>query len=271
MVASVASIGVFAALSLSLLSASRLAVVDVAAEQGQLQASAAADAGIARALSGMLSDDVSDRWSIDGRDRPLRYHAARVVVRIEDERGKVPLNLLDETLATRLLEVAGLSGDRLAVARDSLLDWLDDDDETRPFGAEDAYYVPRGYYPSNGPLQSLEELGAVRGFDAALIARLKPMTSINFGFSSFDTRFANPRAIDVMTDSGADGPAAIARERELAGQRTAIEIADTADMIARPLTIVSVATMPDGARAERRMVVELTGSKERPYAVRGYE
>ena len=271
MVAAVASIGVFAALSLSLLSASKLAVVDVAAEQGAMQAGAAANAGLAMALSGLLSDDVADRWSIDGRDRALRYHDARLTIRIEDERGKVPLNLLDETLATRLLEVAGLSGDRLEIARDSLLDWIDDDEEARPFGAEEAYYVPRGYYPPNGPLQSLAELGAVRGFDPALIARIAPMATVNFGFASFDPRYAHPRAIDVMSGSGTDGPASIARERELAGQRPAIELADAAEMIARPITIVSLAVLPGGARAERRMVVELTGSKERPYAVRAYE
>lgn len=271
MVAAVASIGVFAALSLALLSASRLAVVDVAAEQGQLRAGAAADAGIAMALSGMLADDVSDRWSMDGRDRRLSFHDARLSIRIEDERGKVPLNLLDETLATRLLEIAGLSGDRLSIARDSLLDWTDEDEETRPFGAEEPFYAARGVLPANGPMLSLEELGAVRGFDAALIARLRPMVTVNFGFSSFDPRFAHPRAIDVMNASGSDGPASIERERELAGQRPAIELANAADMIARPLSIVSVAVMPDGSRAERRMIVELTGSKVRPYVVRAYD
>jgi hypothetical protein len=65
--------------------------------------------------------------------------------------------------------------------------------------------------------------------------------------------------------------AAIARKRELAGQHTALEIASTPDLVNRPISIEVEADLPDGARAVRRMIVELTGSKANPYLVRAYE
>ena len=43
---------------------------------------------------------------------------------------------------------------------DAILDWIDEDEEARPFGAEAEYYnaLATSYSPANGPLQSVEEL-----------------------------------------------------------------------------------------------------------------
>lgn len=48
---------------------------------------------------------------------------------------------------------------------DAILDWLDEDDEAREFGAESAYYasLEPPYAPKNGPLDTVEELLRVRG------------------------------------------------------------------------------------------------------------
>lgn len=270
LVAAVASIAVFAAMALAMLTATRAAVVTGVAEVGQARAAAAADAGIALALSGLADDDPANRWPIDGRARALDFADARLVVRVEDERGKVPLNLLDPAMATRLLEAFGLEGEALSVARDSLLDWLDADDEKRPFGAEDAFYAPLGYRPRNGAMASVGELRRVRGFDKALVARMTPVLTVNFGRGNFEPSHATPQAIEIMM--GDDGSTELLnRRRELAGQRTAIDLTPTTELIAHPLMITSTAAMPDGARAVRRQVVELTGAAVRPYVVRSYD
>ena len=271
LVAAVASIGVFAAMALSVLSATRMGLEDAGAEQAQLQATAAADAGLAVALSRLLARDALQRWSIEGRTRGLRFGQARLTIRIEDERGKVPLGVLDERQATRLLEQAGLSGDRLRIATDSLLDWIDDDDQPRPFGAEEPYYRAAGFLPPGGLLASVDELALVRGFDAQTIARIRPYVTTYTVTTGFDAHYADPRALAVMDEAGAGGTRQIDRTRELAGQRTAIEIADPADLADRAISISAEAVLPDGARAVRRMIVELTGSATRPYVVRAYE
>ena len=58
----------------------------------------------------------------------------------------------------------------------TLADWIDADNEPRAGGAEDAYYLslPTPYRGANQPLESLDELALVRGFNADTIARLRP-------------------------------------------------------------------------------------------------
>ncbi len=271
-VAAVAAIAVFAMISLTLVEGNRTLVGDAAAEVGQARTSAAADAGLALALDGLLVRDRAMRWSIDGRIHEATFGGTRIRIRIEDERGKVPLNLLDEDLATALVEAAGLTGERARNAADSLLDWTDDDDEPRPDGAESLYYNGRGVHPRNGPPQSLEELTVIRGWDQPAIDRIRPFVSAHFGRGGFDARFAQPRAIGVMLGGGEGNPQAIERQREQAGQRTAIELGDNAtQLIRRPLTVVVEATDGTGARTVRRTIIELTGNDNQPYVVRAYE
>lgn len=270
LVAAVASIAVFAAMALAILTATRAAVVTGVAEVGQARAAAAADAGIALALSGLASGDPRTRWPIDGTPRTLEFAGARLAVRVEDERGKLPLNLMDPEMATRLLRAYGLEGEALATARDSLLDWLDTDDERRPFGAEEAFYAPLGYRPRNGAMASVGELRRVRGFDAALVRRMLPLLTVNFGRGNFEPSHASPQAIEIMMgDEGATE--LIERRRELSGQRVALDLTPSTQLIAHPLMITATATMPDGAQAVRRQVIELTGAPLRPYVVRSYD
>ncbi|MCG8651997.1 MAG: general secretion pathway protein GspK, partial [Pirellulales bacterium] len=54
---------------------------------------------------------------------------------------------------------------------ESILDWLDEDDEPRPNGAELDYYssLPTPYEPANGPLQTVDDLLLVRGVTPTLL------------------------------------------------------------------------------------------------------
>lgn len=270
LVAVVASLLVFGLLSLGLAQSMRGTVVFGAAEVEAARAGAAADAGLMLAIHNLVTRPAETRFPIDGRPVRARFEAAELDIRVIDERGRIPLNLIEEAEITRLLEALGLEGARLRIARDSFLDWRDDDDEPRLDGAESAWYAKARIYPRNGPLLSVGELGRIRGFDQALVERMRPAVTVSFGNGSFDARFAHPLAIGVMLGGGADSPAAIARARELQGQRTAIALDSDVVLVGRPLTIDVVARLPTGARAQRRMVIELTGADTRPYVVRSY-
>ncbi|MCA9187036.1 MAG: general secretion pathway protein GspK [Planctomycetales bacterium] len=54
---------------------------------------------------------------------------------------------------------------------DAIMDWLDDDDEPREFGAEIEYYsaLPTPYEPTNGPFESVEQLMLVKGVTPQLL------------------------------------------------------------------------------------------------------
>lgn len=265
LVAAVASILVFGLVALMAVASARGAISQGQAEVARFRAEAAADAGVAIALRGLLTDDRVFRWSIDGRTRRIGFDNATVAVRVDDERGKVPLASLDEEQARRLFAALGVSGDQLDIVTDSYLDWTDEDDDPRPDGAEAAYYIRAGVHPRNGLPRSLGELAVVRGFDPGLIDRLREVATLNFGAGSFEPGHATPLAIAVMTEEGADSPLAIARARELEGQRTAIELAEEADIVGRPLTIVAEAETADGGKAKRIVLIRITGTEANPY------
>lgn len=108
--------------------------------------------------------------NLDGLPDSVRYG-------ITPEAGKLNLNARHEgweaeieRLLIPLLE-EGLQLENASELLDALLDWLDEDDETRPGGAETEYYslLEPGYHAKNGRLDTLEELLLVKGWSAALL------------------------------------------------------------------------------------------------------
>jgi general secretion pathway protein K len=86
------------------------------------------------------------------------------------------------------LHVMPLSADSLV---DAILDWRDPDDESRPSGAERAWYVgQRRFTPRNGPIQDVRELSRVRGLDQ--LAGLDSVFGVDGGRVSLERA---PRAV----------------------------------------------------------------------------
>ena len=67
----------------------------------------------------------------------------------------------------------------------ALADWLDSDAETSPDGAEDAYYqsLMPPYRSANRELTELDNLLRVRGFNSAIIDRLRPYVAVLPGYN----------------------------------------------------------------------------------------
>jgi len=92
---------------------------------------------------------------------------------VVDESAKLDINHLavDEKGAKvsrqRLLAIPGMTEQ----ASDSILDWLDEDDEPRSNGAERNYYHSLGLegMPDNGPFASLHRLSFVHGVSRSLV------------------------------------------------------------------------------------------------------
>ncbi|QDU55443.1 type II secretion system minor pseudopilin [Aeoliella mucimassa] len=96
---------------------------------------------------------------------------------LENESSKLNLNTIlvvdasDPTASLgRTLLVNSLPGMTESMA-DAILDWLDEDDDPRDFGAERDYYsgLSPGYEPQNGPLESLDQLLLVRDVTPELL------------------------------------------------------------------------------------------------------
>ena len=86
---------------------------------------------------------------------------------LANESGKLNINSLlslgleDDELHDLILEMPQMTDESV----DCLLDWLDEDDEPRTFGAE----AEDGYAPTNGPITSMEELLQVRGIEPEML------------------------------------------------------------------------------------------------------
>lgn len=107
-----------------------------------------------------------------GWSRPAEFagfglpEGVTAAVRVIDESGQLPLEALDEQTLQDLLDVIGVPFSDAEIMVDSLLDWQDEDDETRLNGAEERWYEREreDVRPSNQPLQNWEELRRIRGF-----------------------------------------------------------------------------------------------------------
>jgi type II secretory pathway component PulK len=93
---------------------------------------------------------------------------------LEDESTRLNLNflpaadkLLENGGRTLLMAMPGMTED----VADAIMDWIDEDDEPREFGAEGEYYgtLDPPYYPKNAPLDSVEELLLVRGVTPTML------------------------------------------------------------------------------------------------------
>ena len=152
----------------------------------------------------------------------------------------------------RLLALLNLPTD----LADALADWLDPDSEVRyPGGAEDGDYLllDTPYRAANRPLDDVADLYRVRGFDAAVVERLRPFVT------------ALPQATPVnLNTAPAEVLAAVLPELGIGGARVLVEaravnpFASVADARARvpqaaaPGATVAVNTHYFLARADAR-------------------
>jgi DNA uptake protein ComE-like DNA-binding protein len=94
-------------------------------------------------------------WTIETEERGKRVQGPA------DAHAKLNINTLS---AEQMLTLDPPMGEDIA---DSVLDWIDADDDTNPLGAEAGYYQsrPQNVVPRNGPMRSIAELELVAGVD----------------------------------------------------------------------------------------------------------
>jgi general secretion pathway protein K len=271
MLTAVAAIAAFAYIAFEVMAANRGAIIGLSAQVDRARMAAAADAGVMLAIEGVAIPDASRRWPIDGRSQAVSFDGMGLVITVEDERGKVPINRISPGQARRLFIAGGASGGQLEQLVAAFEDWQDDDDEPGPGGAERDDYRTTGIRPRNGEFRTVAELSRLKGMDPQVYARIAPICTVFFGQSGgFSARTASPAAIAVMIGSGENSPDIIIRQRELAGQRTALDTVDE-DLRGRPMTVRVAVSDGRGGQFSRSAIVELTGNRSNPYWIRYLE
>ena len=130
------------------------------------------------------ADSLLARWAIDDdTDLSALFDEGVLELRITDESGRLQVNSLalqgagGEALRQSLLNLLLSGGFRIegdSEARtivDSLVDWIDEDDQEQEMGAETGYYRAAGkeYGCRNAPVRTVEELLLVRGISRKLL------------------------------------------------------------------------------------------------------
>jgi general secretion pathway protein K len=79
--------------------------------------------------------------------------------------GKININTADSHLLQQVLTAQGADASAISVVSDSILDWIDPDENTRPAGAESDYYLGLNpsYEAKNAPIDNLDELQLIKG------------------------------------------------------------------------------------------------------------
>lgn len=268
MLAAIVGIAAFSYVSFETLAENRGIISEVQAEAERTRLTAACEAGIAEAIVGIANPDRSQQWAIDGRTRNALFDGIPLSIVIEDERGKIPLNGINEDQARDMFSVAGASGARLDTLTDSFEDWQDPDNIRRPNGAEAAEYLSQGYKPRNGAFHNVDELRLLNGMDDALFARIAPSATVFFGESGgFAESTATPFALEVIGESKPNSSEVIRRERQIAGEVPPTMIPNVLTLVGRTLT-VRVEAKLNGADVKRAAIVELTNNKAEPYWLR---
>jgi general secretion pathway protein K len=173
------TLGFLALLGMQLVAAGRSDAQLASSLTDSAMLEAATNGAVQHAIFGML-DSPQQRWAADGSAHLVRLGSAAVVVRLEDEGGKVNPNVASETLLGSLLMQVGAAPATAASLAAAIVDWRSGNPQPGLPGTAAAGYAAAGrnYTPPGEAFQSLDELGLVLGMTPALLARLRPHMTI---------------------------------------------------------------------------------------------
>ena len=139
-------------------------------------AEAAADGAIAQAIFAATDPRPDQRWAADGGVRRLTVGDCGVEVRLQDEAGRVNPNTASPALLEALLRATGSDPATAARLAEAIAEWIGSAPGAQPPDRLLAEYRAAGldYGPPGEPMESLDELGRVRGMTPAVFAALLP-------------------------------------------------------------------------------------------------
>ena len=116
---------------------------------------------------------------------------------VQDEAGKIDLNMVQPDLLLRLLTSAGVDLMAAQTLADRILDWRDPGIGERLNGAKASEYRAAGYAygPRNGPFESVEELKLVMGMTPDLFDAIAPALTVYSQTPWVDPTFAPPEVL----------------------------------------------------------------------------
>ena len=241
MIAAVTAMAVFAFLALESTNEARVALIGASARASRARLSAEADAGFALAEHGLAITDPAARWNASGDLRTVDFDGDVLTIGVENESGKIPLNLIQAPQAKTMFQLAGASPELADKLTAEFIAMREGPPRAGPGG------------PARGsPLTTIDQLALLEGMTPALYARIAPEVTLDAPTLSFDPVAARPLAKTVMAPDYQPSQG-VSAPTPLQGRAFTIRV-DVAD--------------GRGAQLRRSAIVEFTGAPSSPVVVR---
>lgn len=244
-----------------------------------IQAKHLAAAAIEQAIFKLLEEDPAARLTLtNGQSVNFSFGDAKLSYRMQNENGKLNINLVPLELIENLLISLGVEKESAISISHAVEDWRDADDLKQLYGAERADYSDVNILgrPSNAPFRYIYELRHVMGVSADIYDVIAPLLTVYSASDKINPKFASREALQAMP-----GIDAVQLE-DYINARESLTPDDNPDML--PLltdkdsslseedgpiyTVFGQATLPSGVTATRRLVVWLSDENSgRPYFV----
>jgi general secretion pathway protein K len=219
-------------------------------------AEAAADGAVNQAIF-QLSDPRPERaWQLDGSRHELAIGDSRIVLRIENEAGRINPNLAPPAVLEGLLRATGSDAATARRLETAIAEWVGVVFAGRTPATIAAEYQAAGldYAPPRQPMESLEEIGRVLGMTPAVLAAIHTHLTL-YGPQVPDVAAADPvvaAALDFVRARPSGLQASLPR-----GRNSAVKTA----------RITAIAYGPDNAEVTRAAVVRLDPAGRQPWVV----
>ena len=240
------------------------------------KAEALADAGVHRAVFGLLDLDAETAWHPGDKIYTFTLGEGDVQVRIEDEDGKIDLNAAPLELLAGLFIALELPEDTAQLLADRIGDFRDEDSEPEPLGAEDEAYLDAGLPQgaADRPFAAESELLRVLGMTQSFYEQVRPYVTVYSGAEGIDPfRARRPvlEAIPGITPPLVEALLTAGLEADPLNLPDDQELLTLADYIvpSRELvyTVRALGRTTGGGRFLRLAVIELGGTWEQPFKV----
>jgi general secretion pathway protein K len=224
--------------------------------------SALAGGALNIAILRLLDPSLGMQPPVDATPFIVAFAGREMRLAVQDEAGKIDLNMVQPDLLLRLLTSAGVDLMAAQTLVDRILDWREPAIATRLNGAKAPEYRAAGYAygPRNGPFESVEELKLVMGMTAELFDAIAPALTIYSQTPWVDPSFAPLAALRALPGMDEAAIANLLQARAAATARPAI-------MLGHTFTITAEANGPAGLHVNRSAVIRLTGRPNAPFWV----
>ena len=170
----------------------------------QVRTEAVAEAAIKRAFLSLLDTRKEMRWPANGTPKEFVFDDMAVSVSVQDERGKININLASIQLLSTLFEAVGQDEEKAETLADRMADWRDPDDLRRLNGAEESDYIRAGsqHSPRNRPFETTGEVVRVLGMTTEVMRAIEPAITVYSNTASVNLKVAVPMVLKMFSEDG---------------------------------------------------------------------